>query len=49
MKASTTFVSRVHDEVEITSHQPRPHMKVSDILQLAKEGTLVHVPLGTIN
>jgi hypothetical protein len=24
-------------------------MKVSDILQLSKEGTLVHVPLGTIN
>jgi hypothetical protein len=46
MKESTTLISWVHNEVEVSCYQPRLHMKIINILQLLEEGTLIHLTLG---
>jgi hypothetical protein len=49
MQTSTAFISRVHNKIEVSCHQPGLNVQITNVLQLSKEGPLIHIPLGTID
>jgi hypothetical protein len=49
MQDALVLVLRIDNQVEVTCHNPRVCMQISDILQLLQESDLLHVVLQPIH